>query len=338
MRNSSRRDRRPWNAATLEPFVGLTVYDCAPDEEALFRQLAPQFGVTLRMTDLAASGSAIDLASGNRCISVSHKAPVSRSTLQGLADAGIRFISTRSAGTDHIDVDVARQLDITVEGVEYSSDGVADYTVMLMLMALRNARSVITRTEVGDFRLAGVRGKELHDLTVGVVGTGRIGSAVVDRLRPFGCRILTHDRTAKSAAEHVDLDELLSRSDIVTLHTPLTAETFHLLNRDRIALMKPGAFVINTGRGALIDTEALVDALEDGRLGGAGLDVVEGEDGIFYTDRRGRSIENETLRRVLRMPNVVVTPHTAYYTENALSDTVTNTLRNCIEFERSRHA
>ncbi|MGN6126566.1 MAG: NAD(P)-dependent oxidoreductase [Humibacter sp.] len=326
------------SAVTFDRLVGLSVYDCAPDEEALFRQLAPQFGVTLRMTDLAASESAIGLASGERCISVSHRAPVSRSTLQELAAKGIRYISTRSAGTNHIDVDFARQLGITVEGVEYSSHGVADYTVMLMLMVLRNARSVITRTEVGDFRLASVRGKELHDLTVGVVGTGRIGSAVVDRLRPFGCRILTHDRTAKATVDHVGLDDLLSRSDIVTLHTPLTAETHHLLDRDRIARMKSGAFVINTGRGALVDTEALVGALEDGRLGGAGLDVVEGEDGIFYTDRRGRSIENGTLRRVLRMPNVVVTPHTAYYTENALRDTVTNTLRNCIEFERSQHA
>ena len=145
-------------------------------------------------------------------------------------------------------------------------------------------RSVIRRADVHDYRLNDVRGKELRDLTVGVIGTGRIGAAVMDRLRGFGCRILAYDTRPKASADYVSLGELLEQSDIVTLHTPLTAETHHLLDRHRIERMKHGAVIVNTGRGALVDTEALVSALESGRLGGAALDVLEGEEGIFYAD------------------------------------------------------
>jgi D-specific alpha-keto acid dehydrogenase len=220
-----------------------------------------------------------------------------------------------------------------VGNVAYSPDGVADYTVMLMLMAVRQAKSTIRRADVHDYRLNAVRGKELRDLTVGVIGTGRIGAAVVDRLRGFGCRILAYDTLPTTVADHVPLDELVRRSDIVTLHTPLNADTRHLLNRRRIEGMKRGAVIVNTGRGPLLDTGALVSALESGALGGAALDVVEGEEGIFYADRRNKPVESELLLRLQHMPNVLVTPHTAYYTERALSDIVENSIVNCLRFE-----
>jgi D-specific alpha-keto acid dehydrogenase len=211
---------------------------------------------------------------------------------------------------------------------------VADYTLMLMLMAVRNAKSMISRAELDDFRLNDVRGKELRDLTVGVIGTGRIGAAVMDRLRGFGCRILAYDLRPIASADYVSLDELLRRSDIVTLHTPLNADTDHLLNRQRIGRMKRGALLINTGRGSLLDTEALISALESGKLGGAALDVLEGEEGVFYFDCRKKAVENKLLLRLQKLPNVLITPHTAYYTEHALSDTVENTLINCLKFEQ----
>jgi D-specific alpha-keto acid dehydrogenase len=207
-----------------------------------------------------------------------------------------------------------------------------------MLMAVRHAKSVIRRTDVHDYRLNDVRGKELRDLTIGVVGTGRIGGAVMDRLRGFGCRILAYDTRPSTPAEYVSLGELLQRSDIVTLHTPLTAETHHLLDHARIRQMKHGAFVINTGRGALLDTEALVAALESGRVGGAALDVLEGEEGIFYADCRGKPIESRSLLRLQELPNVFVSPHTAYYTDHALRDMVEHTMANCLKFAReNRH-
>jgi D-specific alpha-keto acid dehydrogenase len=205
---------------------------------------------------------------------------------------------------------------------------------MLMLMTLRNAASIISRAESLDFRLAGVRGKELRDLTVGVIGTGHIGTAVVDRLRGFGSRVLAYDRQPNTIAQYVSLDVLLEESDVVTLHTPLTADTRHLLSRQRIEQMRPGAYVINTGRGPLLDSKALVSALERGHLGGAALDVLEGEAGIFYVDRRKEPVEHRTLQRLQRLPNVLITPHCGYYTEHALSDAVENTIANCLRFER----
>ena len=324
-------------ADAVIPGMGISIYGCGQDEAVLFREVAPRFGVRPTITDAAVFGANIELAVGNRCISVGHKTPIANSTLRSLSEAGVAYISTRSAGHNHIDVDFARSVGISVEGVVYSPDSVADYTLMLMLMAVRNARSIITRAEAHDFRLNDVRGKELRDMTIGVIGTGRIGAAVIDRLQGFGSRVLACDRNPKTSADYVHLDELLQRSDIVTLHTPLTAETKHLLNRQRIEQMKQGAFIINTGRGSLIDTESLLSALESGKLGGAALDVLEGEEGIFYTDRRNGPIESQLFLRLQQLPNVLITPHTAYYTEHALYDIVQNTILNCLEFEGPQH-
>jgi D-specific alpha-keto acid dehydrogenase len=207
-----------------------------------------------------------------------------------------------------------------------------------MLMAVRHAKAVVRRTDTHDYRLHDVRGRELRDLTVGVVGTGRIGTAVMDRLRGFGCRVLAFDNRPTGSAGRVPLDELLRRSDLVTLHTPLTPETHHLIDRARIQQMKHGAFLVNTGRGPLVDTAALLSALESGRLGGAALDVLEGEEGIFYTDRRDEPVEHEELLRLQSLPNVLISPHTAYYTDHALNDTVENSLVNCLNFESERTA
>jgi len=318
--------------------MGITVYGCGRDEAAVFREMAPRFGVLPAVTEAAVSEANVELASGSRCISVGHKTPITISTLLALSQAGVEYISTRSIGYDHVNVKYAESVGISVENVAYSPDSVADYTLMLMLMAVRNAKSTIRRADIHDYRLNGERGKELRDLIVGVIGTGRIGAAVIDRLRGFGGRVLAYDSHPATAADYVPLDELLRLSDIVTLHTPLNAGTHHLLDSRRIELMKPGAFIINTGRGALLDTEVLVPALESGRLGGAALDVLEGEGGIFYADCRNKSIGNTLLLRLQRLPHAIISPHTAYYTDHALRDIVENSIVNCLEFERgSRH-
>ncbi|MEU5261233.1 D-lactate dehydrogenase VanH [Amycolatopsis sp. NPDC021455] len=320
------------------PPTGITIYGCGQDEAALFRELAPRYDVIPTITEAPVSEANAELAAGNLCISIGHKTRVTNPALQALAETGVRYISTRSIGYNHIDVTYAESIGITVENVAYSPDSVADFTLMQMLMLMRNAKTIISRAGVHDYRLNDVRGKELRDLTVGVVGTGRIGAAVMDRLQGFGCRILAYDTRPVADAEYVSLDELLRLSDIVTLHTPLTPETHHLLNAERIEQMKQGAFVINTGRGPLIDTEALVPALESGRLGGAALDVLEGEEGIFYADHRDKPIKNKLLLLLQELPNVIVSPHTAYYTDHALSDTVENSIANCMKFEgRNQH-
>jgi D-specific alpha-keto acid dehydrogenase len=315
------------------PKLGITIYGCGQDEAVLFRELAPRFGVTPTITEAAVSEANVELAGGSRCISVGHKTHISNSSLLALSQAGVGYISTRSIGFNHIDVEYAETVGITVGNIAYSPDSVADYTLMLMLMAVRNAKSIVLRADIHDYRLNDVRGKELRDLTVGVIGTGRIGAAVIDRLRGFGCRILAYDNRPKTAADYVPLDDLVRQSDIVTLHTPLTADTHHLLNRQRIEQLKHGAFIINTGRGSLLDTEALLSALEGGRLSGAALDVLEGEEGVFYADCRNKPIESKLLLRLQELPNVLISPHTAYYTDHALRDTVENSLLNCLKFE-----
>ncbi|KPU45835.1 D-specific alpha-keto acid dehydrogenase [Oxobacter pfennigii] len=316
--------------------MGITIYGCGQDETVLFQEAAPRFGVMPTITDAAVSEVNIELALGNRCISIGHKTQITNSVLLGLSQAGVKYISTRSIGYNHINVKYAQSVGVSVENVAYSPDSVADYTLMLMLMAVRNAKSIISRADIHDFRLNDVRGKELRDMTIGVIGTGRIGTAVIDRLRGFGCRILAYDHRPKTSADYVPLDELLQQSDIVTLHTPLNADTNHLFDRQRIGQMKQDAFIINTGRGSLLDTEVLITALESGKLGGAALDVLEGEEGVFYFDCREKPIESKLLLRLQKLPNVLITPHTAYYTEHALRDTVENTIINCLKFERRK--
>jgi D-specific alpha-keto acid dehydrogenase len=325
------RDRVQSPAPPVAARLGITIYGCGPDEAVRFGRMAPRYGVLATLIEAPASEANADLARGNHCISVDHKTRLANATLLALSRAGVTYVSTRSVGYDHIDVKYAQSIGIAVENVAYSPDSVADYTLMLMLMLVRYARSIVSRSDAHDYRLGELRGKELRDLTVGVIGTGRIGSAVIGRLRGFGCRILAYDSRPKTSADHVPCGELLHRSDVVTLHTPLTADTHHLLDRDRIEQMKQGAFVVNTGRGALVDTEALIAALERGRLGGAALDVLEGEEGIFYRDCRGRPPESQPFARLHRLPNVIVSPHTAYYTDHALNDIVERTLTNCVE-------
>lgn len=326
-RTVTRRPRSPDATAS-----GVTIYGCGHDEAALFREMAPRFGVLPTITDAPISEDNVGLAFGSRCVSVDHKTRVTNRALLALSRAGVEYVSTRSVGCNHIDAAYAAMVGITVGNVTYSPDSVADYTLMLMLMAVRHMKSVITRADVHDYRLGPVRGKELRDLTVGIVGAGRIGTAVVDRLRGFGCRVLVHNNRPLAGVEQVSLDELLELADIVTLHVPLTADTHHLLNRRRIGRMRKGAFVVNTGRGSLLDTAALIPALENGDLSGAALDVIEGEEGIFYTDHRHVPMENELLLRLQRLPNVLISPHTAFYTDHALSDIVENSLINCTNF------
>jgi D-specific alpha-keto acid dehydrogenase len=318
--------------------TGITVFGCDPDEADAFRRLGPRLGVVPTIVDGDPTPETVAAVPGHRCASVGHRSVVSRDVLRALHDAGVEHLTTRSIGFDHIDLDAAGALGITVENVVYGPDGVADFTVMLILMAIRGAGAILDAAADGDLRLPRTRGRDLCDLTVGVVGAGHVGTAVIRRLEGFGCRVLAHDRSPvasapRLAASFVTLPELLRRSDVVTLHLPLDDRTRHLIGPEQIAAMGPGAVIVNTGRGALVDTAALVAALESGRLGGAALDVIEGEDGIFSVDHRGRPIDHALLRRLLRLPNVIVTPHTAFHTRRTLHDTVEETLIRCLTYE-----
>jgi D-specific alpha-keto acid dehydrogenase len=313
------------------------VFGCEQDEAELFHHLAPRFGVAPTTTSDAVSEASITTVSRNRCVSVGHTFEVSRRDLRALKATGVDYVSTRSIGLDHIDLDAAADLGITVDNVAYAPDGVADFTLMLILMAIRNATEVVSSAVQGDLRLGSGRGGDLRDMTVGVLGAGRIGQAVITRLQGFGCRVLacSNGRTT-AAADFVSFHDLLHGSDIVTLHVPLNADTHHVIGREEIGSMTQGSFLINTGRGALVDTDALIAALESGKLGGAALDVLEGEEGPFHVDRATPPVGNPLLPRLQQLPNAIVTPHIAYRTARTLRETVEATLTNCRTFERNR--
>lgn len=310
----------------------LTVFDCEDKEIHAFRTLSPRFGIETIFTESPIEQYIRNPELWSRCISISHKMQITASDLHALHGTGVSCICTRSIGYDHIDTDTAARLGILVQNTPYLPDGVADYTVMLMLMAIRGIRPILLRTVHNDFRLNAERGKELHDMTVGIVGFGRIGRAVKERLAGFGCRILLCDPDGN--ADCIPLCSLLKESDIVTLHAPLTAETYHMMDEEQFHLMKRDAILINTGRGALLNTQALIAALENGSLGGAALDVLEDEQKIFYCDHTQDGMDHACASRLSALPNVIITPHTAYYTDRVLFDTVEKTLINCLNFER----
>ena len=325
MKSNSEPEKRMRSSTTR-----LTVFGCEPDEIELFQKLSPHFRVTPVLIDLNISEDTAVLAKGSRCISVGHKAVLSRSTIAAIKKVGVKCIITRSVGYNHIDLNAAKEMNIIVENTLYSPGSVADYTLMLILMALRGAKATIVNVEKSDFRLNTMRGKELRDLTVGVIGNGQIGKAVIDRLHGFGCKVLSCDKETINSS----FGEILKNSDILTLHLPLDETNHHLISYSEIEQMKQGAILINTARGGLIDTKALIEGLEKGKLGGAALDVLEGEEGIFYTDCTNKGFENSYLSQLKQMPNVMITPHTAYYTDQALYDIVEHTLMSCEKFER----
>ncbi len=318
---------------------GLTVYGCDPDEAERFEALAPGLGVALTATSDRVSLSSLVSTPPERCVSIDHRAPVSERELRALSAAGVEYLSSRSIGLDHIDVDAAARLGMTVGNVAYAPDAVADFTVMLILMATRGCLTSRPGAAAPTHDAwSRARGRDLGELTVGVVGTGRIGSQVIRRLGGFGCRLLSCGSRRRNgpATDSVPLGELLRRSDVVTLHVPLDADTYHLIGRAQIASMPPGAVLVNTARGLLVDSEALLDALESGRLGGAALDVVEGEPGLDPIDRSSRPADDRIRERLGRLPNVIVSPHVAYRTIRTLDETVERTLTNCLNFTRSR--
>ena len=308
----------------------LFVFGCAKDERQLFERYAARCGVGICcIDDPLQHENACDIPPES-AISVNHKVPVDARLIWALQRRGVKYLSSRSVGLDHIDCDAAKMANILVESVTYSPESVAEYTIMLMLMAIRNAGSILRRAGNCDFRLEEKRAPELRDMTVGVVGTGRIGKAVIERLSGFGCRVLAYDPHPSLFVPYVELDELLRRSDLTTLHLPLNAATWHLLDRACIASMRRGAILVNTARGGLVDIVALTDALENGSIACAALDVVEGEDGWFYRDCS--ALGPPPFAHLLALPNVIVTPHTAFYTQHALSDIVQNTIQNCLEY------
>jgi D-lactate dehydrogenase len=243
---------------------------------------------------------------------------------------GVKCIATRTIGYDHIDSEYARSVGMGVVNISYSPASVADYTVMMMLMGCRKIRYIMQRADIQDFSLKGKLGMELHNATVGIVGTGRIGKTVINELSGFGCKIYAYDiyesDEVKEKAQYVSLDEIYEKCDIISLHAPATEDNYHMIDKSAIDKMKKGVMIINCARGSLIDTQALIDGIDSGKIGFAGLDVIEHESGLYYFNRMGEPLNNPQLAVLKSYSNVLVTPHTAFYTDEAVANMVENSI------------
>lgn len=262
-------------------------------------------------------------------------------TLAVLKDGGMRLLALRSAGYNHVDLVEAARLEMPVVRVpEYSPHAVAEHTVLLALAVIRKIHRAWVRVREGNFSLDGLVGFDLYGKCVGIIGTGRIGRTTLEIFKGFGCKLMAFDLfpNEKAATEigfgYVSLDELYRHSDIISLHVPLTPETSHLIGASSIARMKRGVVIVNTGRGELIDTRALIDALKTGQVGAAGLDVYEEEEGLFFRDLSDRVLQDDVLARLLMFPNVLVTAHQAFLTREALANIAATTLGSVTAFEK----
>lgn len=263
--------------------------------------------------------------------------------LTQLKEMGVRLIALRSAGFNHVDLETASSLKLPVVRVpSYSPYAVAEHAVTLMLTLNRKIHQAIARVRENNFSLDGLVGFDLHGKTVGIIGTGKIGSVVAKIMRGFGCRVLAHDiepneeLTRDLDIAYVGLSDLLKDSDIITLHVPLTPRTHHMIDVKAFVQMKPNVMLINTGRGGLIDTAALIQALKNDRIGYAGLDVYEEEEGIFFENLSGHAVHDDVLMRLLTFPNVLLTSHQAFLTKEALSNIAHDTLQNILDFEQGK--
>ncbi|MDM4722642.1 2-hydroxyacid dehydrogenase [Micromonospora sp. WMMA1363] len=262
-------------------------------------------------------------------------------TLTALADVGVRVVALRSAGFNHVDVAAARQLGLTVVRVpEYSPHAVAEHTVGLILALNRKIHRAYNRVREHNFALTGLLGFDLHGRTVGIVGTGKIGMCVARILTGFGCRVLAADPYPSDEAralgiEYVPLKELLAEAHVVTLHCPLTPDTHHLIDSERIAQMREGVMLINTSRGALVDTHAVIGGLKRGHIGYLGLDVYEEETDLFFEDLSDHVLGDDEFSRLNTFPNVLVTGHQAFFTEEALHNIAGTTVAQLTAIERA---
>ena len=317
-------------------------YDVQSFEAALpaFREAHPDLPeCELKFFDTRLSADTVNLAKGADVVCIFVNDIVDKTMAETLAEMGIRLIALRCAGYNNVDLQAAAEVGIRVVRVPaYSPHAIAEYALALMLAADRHIPRAVTRTRDGNFSLQGLLGFDLYGKTLGVIGTGKIAKVLVRMLSGFGMTILGYDPypdeefALVNAMQYVSLDELFQRSDIITLHCPLTPETRYVINAESIAKMKDGVMIVNTGRGQLIDTNALIEGLKSRKVGSAALDVYEEEGNYFYEDTSDAVIVDDTLARLLSFNNVYVTSHQAFFTREALRNIANTTLQNVKDF------
>ena len=312
----------------------IVLFSSKPYDRASFAACTLPAGWQLQYQDSLLRLDTAALAEGCAVVCAFINDDLSAPVLERLAVGGTRLIALRSAGYNHVDLKAAERLGLTVVRVPaYSPHAVAEHAVALILALNRRIHRAFNRTREGDFSLHGLTGFDLHGKTVGVIGGGQIGQAFARIMAGFGCRLLISDPYPVAGLDsfggrQVEQDQLIAESDVISLHCPLTEASRHLIDATRLKQMKRGAMLINTGRGALVDTPALIDALKSGQLGYLGIDVYEEEAELFFEDRSDQLLQDDVLARLLTFPNVIVTAHQAFLTREALAAIAGTTLDN----------
>lgn len=315
----------------------IAVFSAKPYDQAFLLRAATA-EVEFQCFELQLNPSTVVMAGGAEVVSAFVNDDLGRETLSLLAEGGTRLIALRCAGYNQVDLAAAAELGIRVVNVPaYSPYAVAEHTIALMLALSRKLPRAYNRVRDGNFSLDGLLGFDFYAKTLGVIGGGKIGQLVAERMQAFGCRILIYDPFNEETCrrlgfESVDLDRLFEASDIISLHCPLNDQTRHLIKRDSVAQMKPGVMLINTSRGALMDTQAVLDGLKAHHIAYLGIDVYEQEGSLFFEDHSLDIIQDDVIQRLITLPNVIVTGHQAYFTKEALQHIAETTVRNILEY------
>jgi len=310
-------------------------------DRASFEKMNEQFGHELSFYESKLTPKTAVLAAGYEAVCVFVNDQVNRETIIQLVAGGTRIIATRTAGYNQIDLQAAEEMGLTVVRVPaYSPNAISEFTVGLILTLGRQIHRAYNRVRDNNFELDGLQGIEIHNKTIGVFGTGRIGLTVLQNLSGFGANLLAYDpyhnpEAAKLATYFDDPIEMISQCDIITLHLPLTPDTHHLINANTIAHLKDGVFIVNTSRGGLLDTLAVIDGLKSGKIGYLAIDVYEIEGDLFFQDLSNEVVQDDTFSRLQTFPNVLVTGHQAFLTDRALRNIAETTLQNLTQLEET---
>lgn len=313
----------------------IAFYGTKPYDKKWFEPMGRDYGFEIRFIELPCNKDTIGLAKGYDAICIFVNDYVDADMIEELYQMKVRAILLRSAGFNHVDVKAAEDKIAVLRVPSYSPEAVAEFAMALLLTVNRHTHKAYNRTRDFNMSLNGLMGRDLNHKIAGVIGTGKIGQAMIHILNGFQMHVLAYDPYPNKSldVEYVPLEKLMRKADIISLHCPLTSDTRHIVNKESIALMKEGVCLINTSRGGLIDTEALIEGLLQKKFGGVGLDVYEEEEGIFYEDCSGEIITDDNLARLMTFPNVLITSHMGFFTEEAMQAIAIETLENAYALE-----
>ena len=319
----------------------LAFFDAKPYDKPAFDRYAADAGIKIKYYETKLNEDTVELATGADAVCVFVNDTVNREVIDRLYELGIKTVALRCAGFNNVDIKHAAGKIRVVRVPAYSPYAVAEHAIALLLTSIRRIHKAYIRTRDFNFSLNGMTGFDLHGKTVGVIGTGRIGRVFIDICLGFGMKVLAYDKFPAEGLDngdtvrYVTTEELFANSDIISLHCPLTEETYHIINEQSLSACKRGVVLINTSRGALVDAEALLSAIKARQVGAACLDVYEEESDLFFEDNSGHILEDDTLARLISMPNVIVSSHQAFLTEEALSNIAETTVENLLALESS---